>query len=203
MIITNIDKRLKAKKLDDLIIEPSVVYVHKFDCDSAKKFAEEISIADNNDLQDIIPIVIDSYGGQVYTLLAMIDVIKSAKKKIATIAVGKAMSCGAVLFTCGHDNLRFIGQNATLMIHDVSSIVFGKTEDIKADAVETERLDKRIYSIMDQNCGQPDGYFKQIVHEKSHADWYIDSDEAVKHRLATSIRIPKFFLKISVDVKFV
>ena len=50
------------------------------------------------------------------------------------------MSCGAILFSFGVDGMRYMDPDATVMIHDVSSMGWGKVEEIKADAKEVERL---------------------------------------------------------------
>jgi len=196
-----IDPNIKVRKFEDLHDVPGFVYVNKFDEESAKAFATAIRETEQRN-QPVVPIVIDSYGGAVYSLLSMIDMIKCCKKPVATIVLGKAMSCGAVLFTMGQDGMRFMGPNATLMIHDASTFSFGKIEEIKADAAEIERLNQHIYKTMARNCGQSDSYFLDIVHSKGHADWFISPEEALKHKLATSIRIPEFNSKVSVDIKF-
>ena len=102
---------------------PVIVRVNKFDEESAKKFSDSIAQAHNTG-QKVIPVVIDSYGGQVYSLKTMISAIKHSELPIATIVEGKAMSCGAVLLTFGEDGLRFADPDATVMIHDVSSGVY-------------------------------------------------------------------------------
>ena len=95
-------------KVSELIKEvelrksPVIIRVNKFDEDSAKKFAAEMAQAHNTG-QEVIPIVIDSYGGQVYSLMSMIAAIKDAELPVATIVEGKAMSCGAVLFSFGRE----------------------------------------------------------------------------------------------------
>jgi ATP-dependent protease ClpP protease subunit len=88
------------------------------------------------------------------------------------------------------------------MIHDVSSGSFGKVEEIKADAAEVARLNEHVYKMMARNCGQADNYFLDIVHEKGHADWFIAPEEALKHKLATSLRVPEFTTKVSLETKF-
>ena len=160
-----------------------------------------MSQAENCD-QDTIPILIDSYGGEVYSLLAMIDCIKSSRKKIATIALGKSMSCGAVLLTFGHDGLRFAASMSTILIHDVSKWTNGKIGEIKADVNEADRLNDLIYSLMDSNCGKNQGYFKDIVHGKGHADWFLTSQEAKEHNIVNHIRIPNFEINITANIKF-
>ena len=105
-----------------------------FDEKSAQEFSEKMSDAHNTG-QPVIPIVIDSYGGQVYALMTMISAIKHSEVPIATIVEGKAMSCGAVLFTFGETGMRYMDPDATLMIHDVSSMDWGKVEELKAGAL--------------------------------------------------------------------
>jgi ATP-dependent Clp protease protease subunit len=203
MIQIDIDPIIKFNKLDELIARvPKPVFVHKFNEEGATKFIRDINEAKNTK-QPVIPIYIDSYGGEVYSLLAMIDAMSQITDvPIATIASGKSMSCGAVLFSQGTEGYRFIGPNSTLMIHDVSSGSFGKTEEIKADAYETERLNNLIYALMARKTGKEEKYFWKIVQDKGRADWFLTPEEAKAHNLANHIKIPNFKLKISYDIEF-
>ena len=180
---------------------PVIIRVNKFDDESAKAFSDEIALAHNTG-QKVIPVVIDSYGGQVYSLMSMISAIKNSDLPVATIIEGKAMSCGAVLFSFGEQGYRFIDENATVMIHDVSSMDMGKVEELKAKAKEADRLNTIVYTMMAQNCGKADDYFMKIVDKKKHADWFLDSKQAKKHGLANHIRVPSLGIVISVDIEF-
>lgn len=177
---------------------PIIIRVNKFDEENADKFVKLVGEAHNTG-QPVIPIVIDSYGGQVYSLMAMIAAIKDAELPVATIVEGKAMSCGAVLATFGEEGMRFADPEATVMIHDVSSMDWGKVEELKASAKEADRLNDKIYTMMARNCGKADDYFLKIVDKKKHADWFLDAKEAKKHNLLNHLRVPK--MKIEVDVK--
>jgi ATP-dependent Clp protease protease subunit len=180
---------------------PVIVKVNKFTEESAKRFHNEMAQAHNTG-QKVIPIVIDSYGGQVYSLMSMISAIQAADLPVATIVEGKAMSCGAVLLTFGEDGLRFASPDATVMIHDVSSGGWGKIEELKADVKEAERLDEKIFTMMARNCGKKDDYFKKKVFTKKHADWFMDAEEAKKHGLVNHLRVPKLNIKVEVDIDF-
>jgi len=195
---TEIDPKVKEIELRK---QPVMIRVNKFDEESAKKFAQEMAQAHNTG-QKVIPIVIDSYGGQVYSLMSMISAIKHAELPVATIVEGKAMSCGAVLFSFGEEGMRFMDPNATVMIHDVSSMDFGKVEELKAGAKEADRLNTTIYTMMARNCGKKDDHFMKIVDKKKHADWFLDADEAKKHNMANHLRVPKFHIKVAVDIDF-
>ena len=180
---------------------PIIIRVNKFNEDEAKKFDQSVAQAHNTG-QPVIPVIIDSYGGQVYSLMAMISSIKSSEVPIATIVEGKAMSCGAILFSFGEEGLRFMDPNATLMIHDVSSMDWGKVEELKASAKEADRLNEKVYTMMARNCGKKDDYFMKIVDKKKHADWFLDSKEAKKHNLANQLRVPKFNIDVNVSIDF-
>jgi ATP-dependent Clp protease protease subunit len=180
---------------------PVIITVNKFDEKSAKEFQQQISLAHNTG-QQIIPVVIDSYGGQVYSLMSMISAIKHAEIPVATIVEGKAMSCGAILFSFGSQGLRFMDPDATVMIHDVSSMEYGKVEEIKASAEETDRLNQKVYTMMARNCGKKDDYFLKKVHTKGHADWFLDAAECKKHGLTNQLRIPKLSISVAVDIDF-
>ena len=188
-------KEIELKK------SPVMIRVNKFNEESAKEFQEQMALAHNTG-QKVIPVIIDSYGGQVYSLMAMISAIEHAEIPVSTIVEGKAMSCGAILFSFGEKGLRFMDPNATVMIHDVSSMQHGKVEELKASAEESDRLNKIVYTMMARNCGKKDDHFLKLVHKKGHSDWFLNADEAKKHGLANQIRIPKLTINVAVDIDF-
>lgn len=193
--ISNLIKEVELRK------SPVIIRVNKFDEESAKDFALQMAQAHNTG-QKVIPVVIDSYGGQVYSLMSMIAAIKDSELPVATIVEGKAMSCGAVLFSFGKDGYRFMDKNATVMIHDVSSMDMGKIEELKASAKEADRLNTIIYTMMAQNCSKKDDYFMKIVDKKKHADWFLDAEEAQSHNLANHLRIPTLRINVAVEYDF-
>lgn len=201
MIKYDIDPKLKIKKLDELMDLPMVLLVNKFDDASAKEFRNDFAKALNTG-QKIVPIVIDSPGGAVYSLLSMVGVIKSSPVPVATICCGKAMSAGAILLSCGTEGMRFIDPYATVMVHEAASHTGGKVSEIKADVKETERLNQLILTLMATNIGKPEDYFAKIIHEKSHADLFWNADEAKSNNLINHIRVPNFTVKVSTDISF-
>lgn len=184
----------------ELRSDPVVITVNKFDEESANEFATLISAAQNTG-QKVIPVVIDSYGGEAYSLLSMIGTIKSSKIPIATIVKGKAMSCGALFASFGEEGLRFMDKDAVLMVHDVSTMAFGKVEELKADARESDRLNKKLYTMMARNCGKPDDYFLNLIHDKGHADWFMEAEEAKEHNIVQQLRVPTLKGIVTVDFK--
>ena len=186
-------------KTVELRSNPVIIRVNKFDEKSAIEFAEKIASAHNTG-QSVIPVIIDSYGGQVYSLMSMIASIKSSELPIATIVEGKAMSCGVILFSCGTEGYRYITEDATLMIHDVSAGSWGKNSEIQASAEETKRLNEKIYKILSENSNKSEKWFNKQLNEKGRADWFIESKEAIDLGLADKIGMPKLEISVKLDI---
>lgn len=193
---TNVSPLIKEIELKQ---QPVIITVNEFTEESVKKFNELMCQAQNSG-QKVIPIEIDSFGGQVYSLMAMISAIKTSRVPVATIVQGKAMSCGAILASFGSEGLRFMDKDSTMMIHDVSSFAFGKIEELKSDVREAERLNDKVYKMMARNCGKADDYFTKLIHDKGHSDWFLDAEEAKMHGIVDHVRVPEMKINVEVNI---
>lgn len=177
----------------------SSIIVNSFTEQSVKDFKSDFDDLNHSNIP-IIPIFIDSYGGEVYSLFAILDIISTATKPIATIALGKAMSCGSILLACGSPGFRFVGPYSTVMIHDAASMSFGKIEELKADVFEADRLNTKMYSILDEKCNKKKDYFHKLMGERKHANIYLNPHEVVQHGLAEHIGIPVIDMMFNLNV---
>lgn len=197
----NLDPKLRINKLGDVFTLPVTIKVNKFDEEEVEKFRKSMEEAQNTG-QEVIPVLIDSYGGYVYSLLAMIDIIDQSPIPVATIGLGKMMSCGSVLLTCGEEGMRYATPSSTVMIHDVASWNQGKVEEIKANAAQTDKLNKTIFERMAINCGHDKGYFMEQLFKKHHAEWYLTAKEAKKQNVINVIGSPSFDINIEASIGF-
>lgn len=186
-------------EIDKAIRRPVIVTVNEFDEDAVGRFAEQVAQAHETG-QPVIPVVIDSYGGETYALLGMVAVMDSARLPVVTICEAKAMSCGALLFAFGDE--RYAAPEATFMLHDISSEIGGKTEDMKVDVKEMERLQDVVYTRIAKSCGKPKGYFTKLIDQNKHADLYMNAKDAKKHGLATHIGVPSLVTTVSIAHTF-
>lgn len=182
---------------------PHIVQVRgEFNEETAEDFANAFNAAENTG-QEIIPIVIDSYGGDIYALMSMIDIIQASSVPVATIVTGKAMSAGAVLLTCGTEGYRFAAPNSTIMIHSAwETGLSGNAEEVKVGADELMRLNKKILEIMSKNCGQEKEYFHKTMVQKKNTDWFLQAKEALKHNIVNHIRVPEFNVSVKMHTVF-
>jgi len=195
---TNVKIAPQILNKKDLIDLPVIVNVQgAFNEEMVSKFTESMEKAVNTD-QPVVPVVIDSYGGQVYSLLAMIDIIKNCPKTVVTIVSGKAMSCGAILLGFGAEGYRFASPTSTIMIHEVSDRFWGKNVDIQNEAKEIERLNKLLFHMLDQNTGNKKGFWYNLVQNNGHSDLFLTASQAKKHKLATQIGVPYIETRVEV-----
>lgn len=196
-----VDPLIRTKHSD--LVTPSVIIrISQFKEEEAKKFSEEMRNAHNTG-QPVIPILIDSYGGEVYSVLSMLADIKNAKLPVATIAVGKAMSAGCFLLGFGTPGYRYADPDAIIMMHDIASFERGKMEELKAGALHVEYLQKKCFRKFAQHCGHKDiDYFLKMLHDKSHAEIYFSAKEAKKHKIIDHVKIPSLTTTVSVDMRF-
>jgi len=93
-----------------------------------------------------IKIFVNSEGGDLNTVLNLIDVIRLSKTPVYTIGLGMAYSAAGYLLMAGHK--RYIFENTSFLIHDGYSGVFssiGKNIDTMRF---TERSERRLRDLV-------------------------------------------------------
>jgi ATP-dependent protease ClpP protease subunit len=147
--------------------------------------------------QPFLPIVIDSYGGEVYTSVGIVDFLRSLSGiEIITICTTKAMSAGVLIFSAG--SKRFASQSATFVIHQITHSYWGKNIEIQNEAKEIERLNNLTFSILARNLGKPDGFWLAKIKEHEHTDIFMDVKQAKGFNLVTHIGFPHIVTKLDV-----
>ena len=174
------------------------LYMNDFSEASAKEFSESFSKAIESK-QGLIPIIIDSSGGSAFSLLHILDLIKTAPVPVATIAIGKAMSAGSLLLAAGTKGYRFAAPNSVVMIHEMSAGTWGTNSEIQSDAKHFDHLNKLIMHGLDKNCERSEGYFFNLLKENKNADLYFTGEECKEHGIVDHVKVPK--LKVSVTTK--
>lgn len=170
--------------------------------ETAARLSNAINQA-NNSGQPVLPIVIDSNGGDVLALMAMKSSIQHSQVKIATIVTGRAMSAAAILFAYGTPGLRYIGEEATVMIHDVSTMAEGKLEELKARVENAELLNNKIFRDLATRSGHSDPeYFLKIIKEKNRADWTLQPQEVIMNKIADHLGVPEFSVYVGATIRF-
>jgi ATP-dependent protease ClpP protease subunit len=202
MINIDIDPLLSLRKLEDILQIPEVILVTEFENEHVAKFLNQLQTGNNNKCQPVIPILIDSYGGSAYGVLTMISAILNVNKPVATIVTSKAMSAGAILFGFGTEGYRYMAPSATLMIHDVGTLIGGKVKEIEAKFDNVNDLNENTYKRLAKHVGHHKNYFLDLIDKQKRLDWYLDANESKKHNLANHLHVPKMNVKLNLEVDF-
>lgn len=129
-----------------------------------------------------IKIYINSDGGSVSAVFAIIDLIRMSKTPIFTIGLGKCYSSGGLLLMAGHK--RLILPSCTVLIHDGRGGSYGDTGKVLDNLEFTKELEKRvkkyILSMTSISEKEYDANYRR--------DWWIFADDAVnKYGIADKV----------------
>jgi ATP-dependent Clp protease protease subunit len=130
-----------------------------------------------------IKLYINSYGGDVYRFLGLIDVILTSKTPVHTYTLGAAMSCGLLVALAGHK--RFAYKHSTFMYHQISLGDWDVAKNLEEDLVETKRLHKLIENIVLDKTTITKQQIEDVHNYKK--DWYINSEEALHYKIIDQI----------------
>lgn len=183
-------KKFKIIHINDEITMETSIYF--------KKQLEAI----NNNYQKVIPIMINSTGGDLDALVAMTNALKMSRKKIVTMCDGNAFSAAAVLFCYGNE--RYACENCRFMIHDAASTLSGtlSKEEFKSESKELDIINKTIYEEASLRLGLHKNFFLKILKKNKNQDVYLSTMEAMKIKIVQYIGLPTFktHIKISQDI---
>ena len=135
---------------------------------------------------DPINLIINSDGGSVYEALGIIDYIQSLDVKVNTICRGRSMSAAALIL-CAGTGVRAASQYSTIMFHEISSDIYGKSSDMKANVQHMEKLEEILLEILKSNSNKEKDYWKNVTIK----DYYITPMEAMDLGVIDAIIPPK------------
>ena len=173
--------------LNEQLRRPVVAKINDFNEQSVRMLSWQIEDAIYNK-QKSLPVVIDSFGGDVYSLFAMVDLLINSGLEITTICLGKAMSCGASLLALG--SKRFATENSTIMIHNASSGAIGDAKELQNQTNQVSKLNQKIFDLLDSKSNKPTGFYQNLLKNNNFADLYLTPTEALQYGLITNIGIP-------------
>lgn len=139
-----------------------------------------------NESPDDIHIIFNTPGGQVTHGLALYDYmqeIRSMGVKVITSTVGMAASMGGVLLQAGDE--RYMGANAFLLIHEVSSSSGGKVSEQEEELAFIKRLQDKCVNILAERSTLDAAAIKR---RWKKTDWWLTADEALALGFVDAIR---------------
>lgn len=186
--------------------EPQVVVISgEIDEGVASQFAQQMDLAQETG-QHVLPIVIHSHGGCVYSLMYMMNIIRQSTLPIATIVPARAASAAVDLFLSAPKHLRFMAPDARLNIHSACTELAGtmNAAAMKSEGKELKHIDDRLWDIMEENCGLQRGFFKKLLRKRENADVWIDCKKAIAMGLVAeeNTELPRLVMEVNPGFSF-
>src|SRR5512133_1226033 len=148
----------------------------------------ELLHLESEDPDKDISVYINCPGGSVYAGLAIYDAMQFVKPAIATIAVGIAMSMGALLLAGGARGKRMALPNAKILIHQLWGGFEGQASDIEIHAREAIAVKRRMEEIIARHSGQP----LEKVSTDMERDYFMTAAEAIEYGLIDKVLARRF-----------
>jgi len=135
---------------------------------------------------EFITLILNSPGGSVSSCFHLIDIMKSSKIPIHTLAQGSVASCAVIALMAGEKGHRTITHNTTIMSHTWSGGAAGKSHEISAQMKEFESLTNRL-TVHYQKCtGKSASYIKKNL--MGPVDEWMTPKEAKVHGIVDTIK---------------
>jgi len=124
---------------------------------------------------------INSFGGSLFAGLAAVDYIKKCKVPIHTIVDGCAASAATLMSVVGQE--RRMHRHSFMLLHQLSTMCWGKYEDLKDDMKNNDLLMKTIKDIYIEHTKIPKRQLNKIL---KHDLWW-DAETCLKYGLVDEV----------------
>jgi len=157
----------------------------QIDDETSNLIIAQMLFLSNEDSKNDVHFYINSPGGTITAGLAIYDTMRFLRCDVATYCVGQAASMGAVLFSAGKSEKRFILPNGRVLLHQpmVAGVMTGVATDLEIEAKEILRLRSRLYNILAEHTGKD----AEQIEKDCDRNLWLEADEAISYGLADRI----------------
>lgn len=135
---------------------------------------------------EYITLIINSPGGSMYACYHLIDIIKTSKIPIHTVAQGLVASAGLLTLMAGEKGHRSATHNTSIMSHTWSSGSRGTSHDLEAINKEYDLANSRMIEHYKKCTGKSETYIKSKL--VGPMDTWMSAEEAVKHGIIDTVK---------------
>jgi ATP-dependent Clp protease protease subunit len=144
-----------------------------------------LEVMDNN---ADITMYINSPGGSMTALAAIIDTMQHIKPHVATVCLGQAASAAAVILAAGQKGKRAVLPNSRVMIHQPSTQgERGQASDIEIQAAEMLRM----RTWLEDTLADFTGKTSEDINRDLERDKFLTAPQAIEYGIADVILPPR------------
>ena len=124
---------------------------------------------------------VNSFGGSVFAGLSAVDYVKSSEVPVVTVVEGCAASAATLFSVVGvHRQIR---SNSFMLIHQISSAMWGKYEEMKDDMENCDLFMSIIKDVYNEHTKIP----KKKLNEILKRDLWFDAETCLEYGLVDEI----------------
>ena len=135
-------------------------------------FFEKLTKTDWTEIEQL-DLYINSYGGELFGGLALYDYLRALPVVVHTIAIGKVMSAGTLIFLAGE--IRSCYKHTYFMVHNLSDNLSGTIQSLETDMALNKILNEQMVNIYKEHTNIK---HKKEWRKRLMQDTYIDAKEA-------------------------
>lgn len=160
----------------DVDRENTLDFVEKF-----KKLEIELlkKKAELHGYEPLIRVHIMSEGGCIFAGMNMMNVLENSRVKIHTIAQGSCCSAATFMLLGGSE--RRMGKNAYVLIHQISTEMWGNYQDLKHELKSTDKFMKMLKKMYLEKTKIPEKMLKKLMKK----DIYLSPKDCLKYEIVS------------------
>lgn len=156
----------------DVDRENALDFVEKFkklEIDLLKRKAELFGY------EPIIRVHIMSDGGDIFAGMTLMNTLESSRVKVITIAQGSCCSAATFMLLGGSE--RKMGRNAYVLIHQISTEMWGNFQELKHELKSTDKFMKMLKKMYLEKTNIPEKMLKKLMKK----DIYLNPRDCLKY----------------------
>ncbi len=160
---------LNEQFLNRLLHQRIVVLDGELDDRIGTRLCAQMFLLAADDPHSDISLWINSPGGSVAAMLAIMDTMRLVPNDVSTLALGIACSAGQFLLSAGTRGKRFALPHTRVLMHQGSAGIGGTAVDIEMQADELRNTRDTVLELIAEHTGQP---IDVITRDSQRDRWY-------------------------------
>lgn len=168
------ERQLNAVTMDvfsRLMMDRIIILGTEIDSDVSNIITSQLLYLNSIDYGQDIKMFINSPGGEIYSGLAIYDVMNFVSPDVSTYVIGIAASMASILLSSGKKGKRYSLPHSKVLIHQPMGGLPGGTQesDFKIAYEEIRKCKETLYDILSENTGQE---YATIENDADRDHWF-------------------------------
>jgi ATP-dependent protease ClpP protease subunit len=131
--------------------------------------------------EPLIRVHIMSEGGDIFAGMNMMNVLETSRVKIHTIAQGSCCSAATFMLLGGSE--RRMGRNAYVLIHQISTEMWGNFQELKHELKSTDKFMRMLKKMYLEKTQIPEKILKKLMKK----DIYLSPKDCLKYGIVHAL----------------